>query len=255
MIRPLTLICVVLFLFSGFYDYQTTHQVDLKDQQISTIRAQAIAARQSSKILQTEWSWLNRPDRLQPFAAQFLSLQEVAPSQYVPLAQLAQHLPAPGSVPAIAPNVEFAAAAPIAAPIITLAAAPITPAAAPVAAPVKLASALPVAKPTAQPRLAEQAPVKTPAKAPATQLASIEPQSSPEPAAPAKPRAVAVASAAPARRIARPVARPVMVAENEPPRSSPIMSERSASSLGMAQGGLALPAPVAVSDAAWRNDQ
>ncbi len=102
MIRSFTLICVMLFLVSGFYDYQITHKVAVIDQQISDLRTQAADTRNDSKMLQTEWSWLNRPDRLQPFAAQFLSLQQIAPTQYVPIEQLAQRLPAAGPPPVTA---------------------------------------------------------------------------------------------------------------------------------------------------------
>jgi len=298
MIRPLTLICMALFLFAGFYDYQTTHRVDQIDQQIASTREAAAAARNDTKVLQTEWSWLNRPDRLQPFAAEFLSLQQVTPAQYVPLDQLAEHLPAPGSAPPVAqpaalPTTTLASDAPAAA-------SPAQPAA------VKLAESSPVtvtpkttATPSLQPdttatkapastipdaRLAEAAapPMASPASTPDdASLASLERNLRLEAAAPATasalgdsqpaaPKAVKFA-AAPVHatpRVAlagRPAAAapraapsypaqsgPVLVADSDPRQTSP---PRSFSALGMAQTTPALPAPVAVSDAAWRNDQ
>ena len=300
MIRPLTLICVMLFLFAGFYDYQTTHRVDLIDQQIENTRAAAAATRDDTKVLQTEWSWLNRPDRLQPFAAQFLSLQQVTPAQYVALDQLSQHLPEPGAAP-------LPVAAPVNLPATIIAeAAPaaVKPAEAGVTEIPQLALAIPAGTPAdhAPPKTTEPAvghaelveaqpvvaaPIKLAANTNVA-LASIERDLQPvvpahttpsvlaaaEPvalkpvelaAAPARlavrlapARQVRLAALAPVHRVtAGPVPSPlpsaVIVADNEAAR--PAAAPRTLSALGMAQGASSLPAPVAVSDAAFRSDQ
>jgi hypothetical protein len=252
MIRPLTLICVMLFLLAGFYDYQTTHSSDVIDQKIAAVRAQAEAARNDTKMLQTEWTWLNRPDRLQPFAAKFLSLQQITPAQYVPLAQLAQHLPDPGPPPA---PVVIAPPAPVFTPAI-LPAAPAAPATPP---PVILAAAvLPPVTLAAphQPAAVAKLAAHTPPSSPQFNVASAVP--APRPAA--KPIILAAVQPRPAPRIrlaaiTRPAVvahAPVMVAANAP---APVTATRSYSSLGMAQTSSSLPPPVAVTDAAWQGNQ
>ena len=314
MIRSFTLICVMLFLISGFYDYQITHKVSVIDQQISDLRHQTADTLGDSKMLQTEWSWLNRPDRLQPFAAQFLALQNVAPTQYVPMDQLAQRLPPAGSPPATAAELaakeaaatdqsvetRLAQAAPVAAP-----AAPAKPApAAPVLALNTPPHAQPAAQAVAQDDSADEdadAPAPAARPAPAVRPADVKRVSDAAPAArkPARKTELADASAhtdlpasrpgnasladierdlvsapvAPkvsthtalaanesgSRPIAppaaphhstRPVIQPTMVADNLPPRAA---APRSVSALGT--GGSALPPPVAMSNADWRNDQ
>jgi len=284
MIRPLTLICVMLFLFTGYYDYQITHRADQVDQQIAETRAAAADARGDAKLLQTEWSWLNRPDRLQPFAVQFTSLQQVTPAQYVPLDQLTRHLPEPGSAP-LPPTTLAAAETAPAKPTVTVPAAPVVVAAAS-PAPVKLVLEPTVATPAPHPappvQLAEAKPVITAAVKPAApviaQNSSLERKPAASALAVATPTALASAqpiapkpvrpAAAPVRLAARitpayrppalvysprVTASPVMVAENDTAR--PAASPRSLSSLGMAQAAPPLPAPVAVTDTAWRNDQ
>jgi len=287
MIRPLTLICMVLFLLAGFYDYQTTHRVDLIDQQIASTSAAAVAARGDTKVLQTEWSWLNRPDRLQPFVAQFLSLEQVTPAQYVPLDQLAGHLPAPGSVPP-APATLPATTLASAAPTVTT----------PAQAGSKLADATsaPVAGVSASLRTSpSEAPPSDLAAArsvPATRLAeaNVAPafhanrvvSRSPDAGVQATPSALGAAQpplptpvrlaaapvpAAPKLALAyRPAAiarrqapalsaapNPVVMADNDAAR--PASAPRSLSALGMAQSSPSLPAPVAMTDAAWRSEQ
>jgi len=296
MIRPLTLICMVLFLFAGFYDYQTTHRVDQIDQQIASTREAAAAARSDTKVLQTEWSWLNRPDRLQPFAAEFLSLQQITPTQYVPFDQLAEHLPAPGpppaAVPAPLPATTLASAASVSAP-----AQPGEVKLAEATSPVRIRVALPPTESAAATSPNRPAPVASVAEAVAPianpvgpggapsgedpSLSSIErslqadasarsTQSALGEAQPAAPRPVKYAAApmrsaprptlayraaviAPRAATALPAPGTVLVADNDQAREP--AAPHSLSALGMAQSTPSLPAPVAVSDTAWRDDQ
>ena len=296
--RALTLICAVLFLITGFFAYQVPHQVDVLDMQIKDTRLAAAQARAQTKVLETDWGWLNRQERLQPFADRFLNLSPVTPSQYVPLTQLASRLPTAGSSPipaAQAENMMIAAnnPKPVPAALVAKDAAP--------AAPVQLADASP-AQPVDQVQAdqldgdhvsadlvapnhavadhvdhsagnrAAAAPVKTlvaeKVRAPAAtkdtkdaRLAALV--DGLRAGATAKPAAkpVRVAYNAPQRRVYTP--RTVYTAPARPVYRSPATTQvayaapiaQSTSSLGMAQSVSGLPAPVAVHDNAWRNDQ
>lgn len=101
MIRPFTCICMLLAGGSGLYLYETKHRTLMLDQQIEQTLKQAEATRSRIGILQAEWALLNEPERLAELGDRFLTLKPVAPTQFVTLSELDQHLPAPLPPPAV----------------------------------------------------------------------------------------------------------------------------------------------------------
>jgi hypothetical protein len=95
MIRPFTLICMLLACASGLYLYQTKHRVQLLDRDIAQTVQATSAARDRSGALRTEWTLLNDLERLRVLADQHMQLRPVAPSQFTTLADLGNRLPAP----------------------------------------------------------------------------------------------------------------------------------------------------------------
>lgn len=96
MFRPFTVICAVLAGGSGLFLYTKKHQTTELDQQISKIVADTQHIRQQTAVLQTEWALLNQPDRLSHLAARFETyLKPMDPKQFVRMADLRHHLPAP----------------------------------------------------------------------------------------------------------------------------------------------------------------
>lgn len=96
MFRPFTVICAVLAGGSGLFLYTKKHQTTELDQQISKIVADTQHIRQQTAVLQTEWALLNQPDRLSHLAARFeTNLKPMDPKQFVRMADLRHHLPAP----------------------------------------------------------------------------------------------------------------------------------------------------------------
>lgn len=253
MIRPLTCLCMLLAGGSGLYLYQTKHRAQLLDREITRVVQSADAARARTKMLRAEWAWLNEPERLQDLSERFLQLKPMAPSQFVPMTELAQRLPAPavfGAAPSSAPELapEDAEETPIA---------HIAPAARPGAAarggPVQVASITPPrpARPTARPIPATppvvaeprpSRPVPTPTETvrrePATQSALAY---APRPVPLAAPRpvhaSVVEAMAMPMPAQARPSVRAIEAYAPAPAIGS---------ALGMAHVGLAPPVPVPV---------
>jgi hypothetical protein len=251
MIRPFTLICMLLACGSGLYLYQTKHQVQLLDREIAQTVQATTAARDRAGVLRTEWTLLNDLERLRALADQYLQLRPVAPGQFTALADLGSRLPAPR-----APQPE------------------------PVAAPDLIATAPPEPASEADTEFTDlpTPPVPPSAPPPQTQIASAQNASAASPAAPppvkdaareaaAKAAAKATAEAALARAAerrqvaeaavrAQAVARPVTTvaastaaaqAYRAPAYSAPATySPPQASSLGMASR-TALPPPVPVS--------
>ena len=110
MIRPFTAICVLLAGASGLYLYTEKHRTTLLDQQISRIVQDTQHTRERTAMLRAEWALLNQPDRLAALAGRFLpDLHPLAPSQFVQMASLTQHLP---EIAQPAPPVAVAAAEP-----------------------------------------------------------------------------------------------------------------------------------------------
>lgn len=142
MIRPFTLLCLLLAAGSGVYLYQVKQRTRLLDRQILQVVRQDETARQRIGILKAEWMLLNQPDRLADLAERYLALKPVAPTQFVTEADLDRRLAALPE-PAAGANV---AAADMPRPAMEAAASPVQLATAPVA-PVR--SATTAAKPHA----------------------------------------------------------------------------------------------------------
>ncbi len=149
MIRPFTLITMLLAALSGAYLFAVKHQAQVLDDQIAALSQSARLDAMRIRVLQGQWSLETDPTRLQQLAAQFTSLQPMQPAQLVTLAALVSDLPAAGS-PAPADNPALPApAAPQLAPELTAqnaaqaGALPLPPPPAPAAPPQMLASLAP----------------------------------------------------------------------------------------------------------------
>ena len=99
MIRPFTTLCLVAAFGSGMYLYTEKHRAELLDRHIARVMHETEAARQRTGLLRADWALLNDPTRLQDMADKYLALKPMAPGQFVQLADLANHLPAPIATP------------------------------------------------------------------------------------------------------------------------------------------------------------
>ncbi|WP_456306375.1 cell division protein FtsL, partial [Novacetimonas maltaceti] len=104
MIRIITLLCAIMTAGSGLFLYTKKQQTSALDQKIAQIVMQTERTRDQTAMLRAEWTMLNQPDRLHKLAERYdPTLRPVAPTQFVQVASLSAHLPAPGSAP-IAPS-------------------------------------------------------------------------------------------------------------------------------------------------------
>ncbi len=95
MIRPVTCLCLLAAFGSGLYLYSEKHRTELLDRDIGRQIRAAETARARTGLLRAEWALLNEPGRLQDMSGRYLALHPMAPTQFVQLADLANHLPAP----------------------------------------------------------------------------------------------------------------------------------------------------------------
>jgi hypothetical protein len=133
MIRPFTCLCLLAAFGSGMYLYAEKHRAELLERQIARVMHETEAARQRAGLLRADWALLNDPTRLQDMADKYLALKPMAPSQFVQLADLSNHLPAVVVAPPGGATDDDAVAQDTPAPAADVAAAP---AAAPEAMPV-----------------------------------------------------------------------------------------------------------------------
>lgn len=195
MIRPFTLICMVLAGGSGLYLYQCKHQAQVLDHEIAKTIKQTETARERIRMLRAEWALLNEPERLADLARAHMTLQTLQPAQFVAMNDLAAKLPAP-AVPGSqhAPTEAEPEETPVAAAVTS-----------PAAKPAQVAAAAgPESKPPeAKPVVAAAEPKPAPARHPprpvqlAAESAPAHPHSRPRPAASVLPVGVNSEATAP----------------------------------------------------------
>jgi hypothetical protein len=100
MIRPFTVLCLLSACGAGLYLYSEKHRTELLDRDIGRVIHATEAARARTGLLHAEWALLNEPGRLEDMAGRYLTLHPMAPTQFVQLAELATHLPAPNAAQA-----------------------------------------------------------------------------------------------------------------------------------------------------------
>ncbi len=93
MIRPLTALSLIMAASAGLYLYQVKHRTLLLDREIAATMHETEALHAKVGLLQAEWALLNQPDRLADLATRHLALKPLAPTQFVPMAELERHLP------------------------------------------------------------------------------------------------------------------------------------------------------------------
>jgi hypothetical protein len=94
MIRPLTLVSLIVAAGAGLHLYQVKHSVSMLDRELREVNRQTELVRERTQILRAEWALLNEPDRLRQVAQQHLALEPMAPAQFIREAELDTRLPA-----------------------------------------------------------------------------------------------------------------------------------------------------------------
>jgi hypothetical protein len=93
MIRPLTLVSLIVAAGAGLYLYQVKHSVSMLDRELREVNRQTEVVRERTQILRAEWALLNEPDRLRQVAQRHLALEPMAPAQFIREAELERRLP------------------------------------------------------------------------------------------------------------------------------------------------------------------
>ena len=82
--RILLLIALIL-VFSGTGLYMTTHSYDTRADELKRLDAQIRYENQQAAILNAEWSYVSRPERVYSLSSNLLSLQPISTDRVLPL--------------------------------------------------------------------------------------------------------------------------------------------------------------------------
>jgi hypothetical protein len=93
MIRPFTLMTMMLAAASGAYLFGVKHRAQVLDDQLAAVAQNARLDQQRIRVLQAQWALEIDPNRLAKLAAEFSPLQPMKPAQLVTLAALPDMLP------------------------------------------------------------------------------------------------------------------------------------------------------------------
>ncbi|MGB8273820.1 MAG: hypothetical protein WCF16_00955 [Alphaproteobacteria bacterium] len=92
MIRRSTLVAIVLMLAIGIGLYQLKHEVQLLEERLADVNRDILADQEAIHVLDAEWTYLNRPWRLEALAQRHLELAPLAAAQVVTFDQLPSRL-------------------------------------------------------------------------------------------------------------------------------------------------------------------
>jgi hypothetical protein len=101
MIRPSTIVWLVLVVIVGYAMFQVKYEVMQQEETLAQINKGIADGREQIRVLDAEWSYLARPDRLQHLATRFLDLSPIAAAQITSLSALPERPDAP---PALVSN-------------------------------------------------------------------------------------------------------------------------------------------------------
>lgn len=79
--RPRAMLSLVLFVAAASGLYVVKYRVQAIQVEITALNKQLEQERESMRVVEAEWAYLSRPERIQRLSAEYLKLQPVQPSQ------------------------------------------------------------------------------------------------------------------------------------------------------------------------------
>ena len=101
MLRLVNAVLVAGLLAAAYCVYALEHQRRNGEREIGRIKADIAEETEATKLLNAEWSFLTRPDRIEQLSQKYLSLGVIAPQQVIKESDIAQRVP---QEPIVAPG-------------------------------------------------------------------------------------------------------------------------------------------------------
>lgn len=82
-IRLSTILSLMLAVGAGFVLFQTSQNVQQAENNLHNVQTALAKEQDAMRVLEAEWDYLNRPDRLEELASQYLKMEASSPSALV----------------------------------------------------------------------------------------------------------------------------------------------------------------------------
>lgn len=106
MMRLLNAVLVIGLLVSAYFVYSLEHKTRSGEREITRIKAETAEEIEATKLLNAEWSFLTRPDRVEQLSQKFLTLHPIVPQQIIKEQAIAERVPAQPVVAPGTPNTD-----------------------------------------------------------------------------------------------------------------------------------------------------
>ena len=98
MIRPGTVIWLMLVIIVGYAMFQVKYEVMQQEDTLASLYKEIADDRDQIRVLDAEWSYLTRPERLKRLAGRYLDLAPFGAAQIVDLSALPERPGAPAAL-------------------------------------------------------------------------------------------------------------------------------------------------------------
>jgi len=98
MIRPGTILWLLIVIAVGFAMFQVKYEVMQQEETLARLNKEIADSREQIRMVDAEWSYLTRPDRLKHLAARYLTLAPIAAAQIAELNTVPERPNAPAAL-------------------------------------------------------------------------------------------------------------------------------------------------------------
>ena len=98
MIRPMALVSLLLAAGSAGFLFVEAHQAQRRERELDRLSKAIQEQREAVIVLEAEWAYLNRLERLQQLAGRHLDLTPITPDRMVRIQDLPVRVPADGAL-------------------------------------------------------------------------------------------------------------------------------------------------------------
>jgi|HubBroStandDraft_6_1064221.scaffolds.fasta_scaffold1135085_2 hypothetical protein len=98
MIRPGTIVWLLLVIAVGYAMFQVKYEVMQQEETLARLSKEIADSREQIRVIDAEWSYLTRPDRLKRLAARYLNLAPIAAAQIAELSTVPERADAPAAL-------------------------------------------------------------------------------------------------------------------------------------------------------------
>ncbi|MEQ9489258.1 MAG: hypothetical protein RIM72_09740 [Alphaproteobacteria bacterium] len=106
------LVWIGLCAVTGIALFHVAFRVERLETKLSSLNTSILSEKEALEVLEAEWAYLNRPDRISRLSEKYLpDLVEADATQIVPISEIPEHAPFPVPGPSASPEIQALLAA------------------------------------------------------------------------------------------------------------------------------------------------